>query len=232
MPPEPDRDKDDGVLDRTLWTSRLHAIAAASLASTPWSSLLHRQPAAHPPIDSFRDGAGHRRPVDPLLLASLIPGEVPAHPRPATDTSLQLWHDLVSGRDPERALVDGTGPLVAERAELTIETWTERELMSLHALSWMAIRLPGVRPRVASALRWLIDEIQPDNATNRPWAIHVFAHHAAEHSDPEAMLYAETLLHNCHVGLVTPDRFSGLILLSAARWLEWAQSRPASTSDQ
>ncbi len=67
----------------------------------------------------------------------------------------------------------------------------------------------------AEAVRdWHIENTQPDNATNRPWALHVFLLAGS----PEGRHYAETLLHNA---LVTgPEPFCAWILMDVATWLE------------
>ena len=56
-----------------------------------------------------------------------------------------------------------------------------------------------------------MDNIQPDNATNHPWAVHVFASLAVETGNFEFDLYAQSLLHNCIVGTGKPDAFSAII---------------------
>jgi hypothetical protein len=66
------------------------------------------------------------------------------------------------------------------------------------------------------AAEYLIAEVQPDNATNHPFALAAFL--ALAHAGNfEAMLYAQTLLHNCQVQLGRPDAFSAALLLHAAR---------------
>jgi hypothetical protein len=63
-----------------------------------------------------------------------------------------------------------------------------------------------------------MDELQPDNATNRPWAVAAFAEMAVE-GDGDAELYADTLLHNCRVTLGRPGLLSTILLLDARRSL-------------
>ena len=69
------------------------------------------------------------------------------------------------------------------------------------------------RARIDDVRRWHLEHTQPDNATNRPWALHVFL----TMGTPEAVHYAETLLHNAMVG--GPDPLSARILVDAAREL-------------
>ena len=68
-----------------------------------------------------------------------------------------------------------------------------------------------------SAAEWHVQTLQPDNATNRPWAAHVFALLATRTGDPAATLHAQTLAHNCRVATGVPDRVSSLGLADAAR---------------
>lgn len=85
----------------------------------------------------------------------------------------------------------------------------------VHA-AWL---LEGWTDIAESSARWLITEIQPDNATNLPWAVHVFASLAVRDDSHEARMYAETLMHNCMVSSGQPDTLSALILLDAAKQL-------------
>lgn len=84
------------------------------------------------------------------------------------------------------------GPIVPQ--EGPIEVWTDRELAALHAAWWLA-QSPDREPtreRLRGAVTWHLEFTQPDNATNRPWAVHVFALDGRA----EAQLYAQTLVHN------------------------------------
>lgn len=199
----------------------LHSLAGKALAQTP---LL--DPAGHPEharrsfVESFRDDQGHRRSVDGPLLAFML-GLRPAI-SPSTDADVVLWSALGNaGADPWKFILPGEGPLIDWRAAGSIETATEMELASLHAL-WHHARLRADRSlslRVSSATRWLVDHVQPDNATGHPWAVHVLALAAAEHRWPEADLYAQTLVHNAVLGGGVPDRFSACLLLDASRAL-------------
>ena len=118
-------------------------------------------------------------------------------------------------------LVDAPEPFAAGSSiqarspDDVIELWTERELTIVHA-SWL---LDGWTSIAESSARWLVREIQPDNATNLPWAVHVFASLAIEDGSHEARMYAETLLHNCLVSRGRPHELSALIVLDAARQL-------------
>ncbi len=110
---------------------------------------------------------------------------------------------------------------MAQGSHRAIEVWTETELASLHALWWLAglHQQDAWRERALRAARWHLIHLQPDNATNRPWAIHLFAHLATHECDAEAAAYAQTLLHNCQVHRGGPDEISSLILIDAAEAL-------------
>jgi len=110
----------------------------------------------------------------------------------------------------------------------TIEVWTETDLCALHALGWLAqlhTNTPTrstLRNRVTLAVLWYLEHIQPDNATNHPWAVHLFAAESCRPTAPhaaEADLFAQTLLHNAIVTMGRPDRISAHILADAADWL-------------
>jgi hypothetical protein len=99
-------------------------------------------------------------------------------------------------------------------ATTSIETLTEQELACLHAFSW----LEGLTARVREAAEWLIEHVQPDNATMRPWSAQVFAAMGME-GNTDAKMYAQTLVHNALVaGGGKPEPLSACILLDAAEW--------------
>ncbi|HRQ73268.1 MAG TPA: hypothetical protein PLU35_09595 [Phycisphaerales bacterium] len=172
-------------------------------------------------ITGFRDELGHRRSTDTPLLARLLgvhPGAAPAglHPDAA------LWWSLHDhSLDPVMLIESSDGPLVPSLRRLGVEVWSEGELAALHALSWhvLGTERPGLAARVESAARWHLAELQPDNATNRPWAVHVFADLANRTGDASARAHVGTLVHNSIVSLGRPDRLSAAILLDAADWL-------------
>ena len=129
-----------------------------------------------------------------------------------------LWWALAGAEvDVDACMPDAAsdGPLWPHGRARGLEVWTEAELCGLHAL-WVLARERGRDDwarRVATVRAWHLENTQPDNATNRPWALHVFLLAGT----PEGRHYAETLLHNA---LVTgPEPFSAWILLDAARWL-------------
>lgn len=153
--------------------------------------------------------------VMPVLLvqggrSGSVPEEVRLHALRYPD--LALWWALADASFvPEWSVGDGDGPLFEQDAFTAIEVWTETELAALHALS----HRKEMRERVQRAVGWHVERTQPDNATNRPWAVHAFV----EHGSPEADHFAQTLVSNCIVQSAQPDVLSALILKDAARLL-------------
>ncbi len=184
-------------------------------------------------LDAFCDEAGNRRRVDRPLLCwryGVAAGPTPAGVR---DEEALWWalHDPTIDVDallaPESNLnargVEMMPPLLA-RAAGTIEVFTESQLSSLHALWHLAgVRnRPDYRERCLRVASWFIEHIQPDNATNHAWAIHVFVALGASGATPQAgsaISYGATLLHNCRVQLGVPDRFSRELIGDAAEAL-------------
>lgn len=145
---------------------------------------------------------------------------------------VDLWRTLADGACPadeavRRSGIDlaADGPLWASSDWAAIEVWTEAELCGLHGL-WRAGRIAGaadpargarLRARLKRAVHWHLEHTQPDNATNRPWAVHVFL---LDGSD-EARLYGETLVHNAQAQ-GNEDPASRWILADAAQELSLA----------
>ncbi|MCC6320202.1 MAG: hypothetical protein IT438_02055 [Phycisphaerales bacterium] len=113
---------------------------------------------------------------------------------------------------------DRPGPLLRHVAATTIEVLTETDLCGLHA-AWSLARLggaPGLAGRCLEAADWHAAELQPDNATQTPWAIHVFIVHGVVSHSATMLAEAESRLHACIVSRGRPDRRSALILDHAA----------------
>lgn len=206
------------------WPTFLRRTALAGVEGLPDASSLRADPAAAESfLANFRDERGHRRRVDRPFLAAHF-GLDPGPPPIVASPDEALWWALHRQDPAPLAIQPQTeGPLIPQGEQISLEVWTESELCGLHALWALAARRadPGMQARVIGAARWHVAHTQPDNATNHPWAVHVFLMLAA-HGSPDARLYAETLVHNCQVSLGRPDRFSAIILLDAARALEAA----------
>ena len=207
--------------DLTVWISRLRAAAAPGLGQPiPEHSELARQAW----VEGFVDDHGNRPDITTPFLtwcARLRVVDAPTHTPDAPPDSM-LWWALSDPRiDPSRFLnQQDQGPILHQAERTSIEVWTERELCGLHAFSRLA--LAGSRAdwesRCFRCVDWLMNNLQPDNATNHPWAIHVFVI-AARAGNPDADMYAQTLLHNCQVNLGRADRLSAYILRDASEFL-------------
>lgn len=124
-------------------------------------------------------------------------------------------------------------PLLAWSAG-SVEVFTQTQLCAMHALWHLAAARGRAdwRRMCLNAAAWFVEHIQPDNATNHPWGIHVFVMLSAERrgaGDPmsiglagEADLYAQAMLHNCQVGMGRADSFSAHVLADAAKALAQA----------
>ncbi len=138
-----------------------------------------------------------------------------------------LWWALISEQSgPVQRWIDvnADGPLFEQGLFGTIEVWTETELCALHALWHHAKREAAggvLAQRIGRTVAWHVEHTQPDNATNHPWAAHVFLLHGTA----ESQHFAETLLSNCLVLNGRPDPLSAWILLDAADALEGSPCR-------
>ena len=193
----------------------------------------------------FVDEMGHRRAIDaPFLAWCGRGGPVGARDdasadRPAT-LDVTLWEGVARARaerESARAALrercgaldlNARGPLTARDDFGSIEVWTETELGALHALWWLAMwsAEPMAAARVADAAAWHVAELQPDNGTNHPWALHVFLFLERERPGTGGRAHAEVLLQNCQVALGRPDLLSAYVLRDCARALAGVVGRP------
>jgi hypothetical protein len=210
------------------WSERLRRIAEPVLAGTPLV-----RPAGEAErrayVENFADEQGHRRVWDAYLLGWVLDVPQPASSEP------WLWSwDLLHGH---HAGPRSGPPYFAGGEVWALEQETEKELAGLHAWWWVvrggmtatmgALReSPSSPPEVAepppppppgAGEAWVMANIQPDNATGRPWGIHAFLCRGGE-----GEAYGEMMLHNCLVARGKPDLLSAVILLDAARGLEAA----------
>ncbi len=213
------------------WIERLKTIGL------PWAAL----PALG---ERFCDEAGATRPVDIPFFAwrKCCAGNPCIAPDDcAKSPEVQLWRALTDKRVHvddivAQCLTDAddrdscdAGALISQHGILALEAWTEMELASLHALFWHGhaqgrADLAALTDRIA---QWHMENLQPDNATNRPWGVPMFVWRAVMHDDVTAGLYAETLIHNCQVALGHVDALSAHILMDAADALNTALTQTA-----
>ncbi len=187
-----------------------------------------RLPARESQVVCFRDEAGHHRAVDEPFLRHVcgLPSGAPELNALPPDVAL-WWMTLDNGANPWPRLAADGDSLIPRSDACQIEIWTETELSALHAVWTIACiqHDADLARRCLRAARWHVAELQPDNATNHPWAIHVFLELWTRADSLEARLYAESLLHNCLVQQGQPDVFSAIILLDAARTLDGGSVR-------
>lgn len=206
------------------WADRLRAAAALAWQIWPDQTANPEELAR-----TFRDEAGHRRAVDEPFLRAILGLAPTSAAGQDWQPDAALWHAAAS-RD-RAAAVEALsfqpppGPLTPAGRE-PIEIWTESELCLLHA-AWRIARLSGdeaLRERCLAAAAWHVEYTQADNATNHPWAIHVFvvlgALRAGLPERGEAVFHVEQLLHNAMVSTGRPDRLSAHIFEDAAGELD------------
>jgi len=172
-----------------------------------------------------RDELGQSRRLDRAFLRCILG---PGVGKPADeDGAAKFWMAAAGEADwaQVREQIGDRGALMGGGEDAgTIETATEAELSGLHAAWRIARRCgdAGLLERCFEAATWAVEELQPDNATNRPWGAHVFAELWLARGNSGAALYAQTLVHNCQVTFGRPDRISALVLWDAAEELRWS----------
>ena len=156
-----------------------------------------------PPADTLTAGE-----LDGAIRAAVL-GE--PWDGPCTRPETRMWWDRLHGSiSPDNEdRWQGDGPLLQQHEAEAIEVWTDAELSALHA-AWFVARSPDQKERIHRAVAWHLEHLQPDNATNRPWAVHVFYLHGS----PEAEHHAATLIHNAQASGGTT--LAGLLLRDAA----------------
>lgn len=215
------------------WAIRLRSIATRTLAVTPIADPAATEPARRAFMESFADELGNRaRVATPFLAAAMNIQPGPDRPSAARAMDLddRLWWAIHDPEQPIADLTHGVGPLDPTLAEIAIESRTETELSAVHALYRLGLdrREPAMIARALDAARWHVAELQPDNGTNHPWAVHVFVLLAAGSPDQgqagAALMHAQMLLHNCQVHQGRADRLSACILWDASCTLDRVRS--------
>jgi hypothetical protein len=217
------------TIDSRTWAAHLESLAVPVLPELLRSSEATPQSRLAFAI-SFRDEQQSRLPTDLPLIAHLLGTPLPSYQHsdlsrehgvsPSTRPDLTIWDSLARpGLHLPADLLDSEGPFAPALRETGIEAWTEVELSSLHALASIAIIQNDRHAlnRCRSSVLWHLEHMQPDNGTNRPWAIHAFAIFAHQH--PDAALHAQTLVHNACVQRGRPDKRSAFIMLHSAHAL-------------
>ena len=118
-----------------------------------------------------------------------------------------VWAELLmlAGRqtgaaiDAARALLETPGEDGAMHPQDPAESldhWTYRELVGLHALDQISRRTPGdpLRPRLLEIARFHLHNTQPDHVTEHPWAVALFA------QQPDTRMFAFQQIHDVSTG--------------------------------
>lgn len=168
------------------------------------------------------------------VRAACLGGEPPATAATAADPGeIALWWArsdprvdvaaVLEAADPSRRTVEpgpasSGGSLLPRDSRRAIEVWTDADLAAMHALWWLAHDRgrPDWAARLDAVRHWHLANTQPDNATNRPWAIHVFLLAGS----PEDEHYAQTLLHNAMAMEAEPTPLGRVLLHDAADAVE------------
>jgi hypothetical protein len=189
------------------WIGRLKSMSDSGVCSLAY-------------IDGFTDEYGNRARTTKPFLAHLLGITLPTQVV-SGDLDEQLWWSIVSSGGVPNKLSSGPS-LTAHSNDAAIEHWTQVELCALHALWHLNLRSPNqsALARLTEAGVWLMNELQPDNAINRPWGIPVFVYLSvaleSETDRSTASMYAQTLAHNCCISLGKPDILSACILHDSA----------------
>lgn len=151
-------------------------------------------------------------PVAARMGAQPLPPGMEDGPR-RNDVDSIAWRRWHEASELPWDAIKPAGALLEQGPFRTIEVWTETELAMLHLLE-RGMDGPArtqVAARLGECIEWHLEHTQPDNATNRPWAMHAFVLHGSA----EAALYAQTLLHNAHAGGAMGDPLVQWILVDA-----------------
>ena len=199
------------------WIDHINSLIDAPLANIPFDG---SETDKFHFIDTFADEYANRRTTDAPFLAYLLDRTL-EQPAELVSLDQKLWWMIQSANFDSHAvlkLIEPSGALVNDSEHLAIEYRTMVELCALHAL-WIIANHSSSQQLIARCLNaavWHTQELQPDNAINRPWATPVFIALAQSDTDQEtkhlAHLHTQTLIHNTSINLGVPDKLSALIL--------------------
>lgn len=204
---------DHAALDQ--WALRLERVCAVSLPELPRDAGSEERDAF---VEGYRDEFGARNASVSWMLRWVL-GLGGSDSGEDADPDVRLWMALIGGAGVD--LSDISGGVVAPDA-YAIEHRTLIECSALHALAHLSLDGRADWERVRGLVDWHTRELQPDNGINRPWGIHAFVARSVEVGNPDpddALMHAQTMLHNCCVTLGRPDQVSAVLLMDAAGWL-------------
>ncbi|MFG0245519.1 MAG: hypothetical protein ACF8MF_05645 [Phycisphaerales bacterium JB052] len=209
--------------DHGHWITHLESLTREVLEVVPFGGSSEERAAY---IDSFRDEFGNRRASDRPFLSHMLGVDMAALREPeGMGLDERLWWSVAKGEPVPKGLIAPSDGLLTDPDALAIEYRTMVELGALQAI-WSAAMRDGdaaLRARAMDAACWHIEELQPDNAINRPWGLPVFLELSFSSEDKAiaqtAQLHAQTLLHNACINFGKPDLLSALILKNAVQLL-------------
>jgi len=207
--------------DRSRWIAHIDAVSRGLLDAVPFEA---DEPTKIGYIETFRDEFGNRRASDRPFLAQLLGVEIDAlRAEEQMGLDERLWWCVARDESIPDGLIADRNGLMLDPDALAIEYRTMVELGALQALWTLGFRDAKLRARTLDAARWHIEELQPDNAINRPWGLAVFVELAIAEPDQSiaqtAELHAQTLLHNACINFGKPDLLSAMILRDCAAQL-------------
>jgi hypothetical protein len=202
--------------ERSRWISHLESLTCDVLESIPFDA---NDDAKRVYIEGFRDEFGNRRASDRAFLAHLFQVELESvRTQDAMALDELLWWAVALNAPLPTGSIGQSGGLIPNPDELAIEYRTMVELGALQAYWSLAIRDkdPVSIERALEAAVWHVEELQPDNAINRPWGLAVFLELAIRTDQvpiaQTAELHAQTLVHNACINFGKPDLLSAQIL--------------------
>lgn len=124
-----------------------------------------------------------------------------------------LKHDVIRRVDQLIAQPGPAGSLHRQDPEESLDAWTYRELVGLHALFDLSVIAgrQGWRSRCDGVAAHHLENSQPDNTTSQPWGVSAFASHEQGRSFAEQQLHDSLAQGHGHV-VARPDaRGPGLV---------------------
>ena len=210
---------------KNRWTALLkNALSVAPAGPTPFDASRTRPGMAYLSVVArLRSGDNSLPPLAPLPPLDW--------PQPAAEAFVAVmavqtaYVQFVAGRRVGEEyldrVIDGLAPTALRpTVNDNPEPWWASEMQILHALRSYNLLSGGAARagKIARCTAFHLAEIQPDHATNEPWAVHAYGLH------PDGNVTAETLLHAAYVqGGGTLTKPAALIVADALFALENAR---------
>ena len=147
-----------------------------------------------------------------LPITATLP-EWPKERRPAAQgaqVANDVWQAYLAYRLGHEDAEDWLKTMICSLAPMALvftaddnpEPWWQNEMVILHALHSFALRydVPAVLNRTLACSDYHLREIQPDHATNEPWAVHAYGSHIDGNVTAETLLHAGYIQHGGVLG--------------------------------